>query len=354
MQTCFLYLGLVGLALALPALVVVWLYRQDVHPVLEAVSRVRRLPRVVQLFVLAFVVQLIVHGSVKTNGTNQVEGGIANGPSGMPMAGVLDSPLASPGGEPATVFGFTMNQLAAGFVMTAVGCGGSWSFEPFDGAVVVSDWLLRGAADDCRPASAFAPVSVSPVVFADGRVQDRVRSPSRMYAPLNAPLGVVPEANWGMIARTNAASMVWYGTTASNTLVVTWRDVLLGRDADSPVSVQAEFFDDGGFDYRYDLWNVKRRIGEGELSAADLTNVVVGASIGGHPLLTNLVDLVANSPFSISFRPLDPEDAVVADRDGDGVSTWDELFTYHTDPGLYDSDGDGIGDGDEEIGRAHV
>ena len=36
---------------------------------------------------------------------------------------------------------------------------------------------------------------------------------------------------------------------------------------------------------------------------------------------------------------------LLADRDGDGVSTWDELFIHHTDPGLYDSDGDGISEG---------
>ena len=369
MQTIFLYLGFFGLAVTLPPLVVIWLYRQDAHPVLEAVSRIRRLPRFAQLLVLAFVVQLIVHGSTKTNGTNYVEGGMTNGPGyvegglaggtyGMPAAGVpvgpLAGPMASPGGEPPTVFGFTTNQFAAGFVMARVaGCCGR-GFEPFEGASVVADWLLRGAADDCRQVSAFSPVSETPVVFADGRIHDRVRGASRVYAPLHAALGVVPEANWAMVARTNAQSMVWHGTTPSNTLVVTWRDVLLGRDADSPVSVQAEFFDDGGFDYRYDLESLRWRIEGGELNAADLTNVVIGASLGGEPLVMTLADIadgssfsLFHSPFSVSFRPLYPEDAVTADRDGDGISTWDELFTYYTDPGLYDSDGDGIGDGDE-------
>ncbi len=354
MQMFFLYFGLAGLVISLAVLVAIGLYRMDAHPVLEAASRIRRLPMPIQVLLVAFLVQLIVVASTKTNETGHVEGGTTNAPAGMLVTGMLGGAPTSPEEIPATVFGFTTNQLAAGFVLTTVGYGESWSHEPFEGATVVADWLLRGAVDDCRHAAAFAPVSDAPVVFADGRVQDRVRGPSRVYAPLNASLGVVPEANWGMIAGSSAASMVWHAATASNTLVVTWRDVLLGRDTSSPVSVQAEFLDDGSFVYRYDLSNVISRIENGELDVASLSNVVIGASIGGNSGLTNLVDIASttslsmlHSPFSISFRALDPADAVTADRDGDGISTYDELFTYHTDPGLCDSDGDGIGDGDE-------
>ena len=63
MQTAFLYLGAFGLALTLPVLAAAWLYRQDSHPLLDAASRLRRLPRIVQLALLAFVAQLIVYGS---------------------------------------------------------------------------------------------------------------------------------------------------------------------------------------------------------------------------------------------------------------------------------------------------
>ena len=349
MQTFFLCFGLAGFAVSLAVLAGIVLCRIDARPVLDAVLRIRRLPMPVQVLLVAFLVQLIVVASTKTNETGHVGGGAASGP-----VGALGGTLMSQGEAPATVFGFTTNQLAAGFVLTTVGIGGSWSFEPFDGANVVSDWLLRGAVDDCRLVAAFPPVSDAPAVFADGRVQDRVRSPSRVYAPFNAPLGVVPEANWGMIAGSNAESMVWHAATASNTLVVTWRDVLLDRDAGSPVSVQAEMFDDGSFVYRYDLSSVKSRIENGELDVASFSNVVIGASLGGRPSMTGLADLavgdlfsIPGSQFSISFRSLDPADAVTADRDGDGISTYEEMFTHHTDPGLYDSDGDGIGDGDE-------
>ena len=357
MQTAFLYLGVFGLAAALLTLAAVLLCRTDFRPALEVVSRIRRLPRIVQLLLLAFVVQMVVHGSTKTNGNNNVEGGITNGsgyveggvtngPSGLPP-GLLGNPPppALPGDGPATIFGFTPEQIAAGFVFAQVEPAAAPCFAPPGGVDPVAEWRLRGASDDLAFGPPFAPVSDAPAVFAGGRVQDRVRNPSVVFAPLGARLGVVPEANWGLVAGTNAQSMVWCAATASNTLVATWRDVLLGRDTNLPVSVQAEFFDDGSFAYRYDLRG---------LDAGILTNIAVVASIGGQPwsatlheVATNAPFSVLDSPFSVSFRALDAADAKVADRDADGLSTFDEIFVHRTDPGLADTDGDGISDGDE-------
>ena len=350
MKTFFLYFGLSGVAATLPALFCVWLWRKDSHPVLDALSRIRRRSFAVQFMLLAFVLHLIVHGSVKTNGTGQVEGGVTNGPSGLPPPGMPLPPLMPPAaGSGSAPFGFTADQLAAGFVLSDVGYGGSWSFDPPASATVVSDWRLRGAADDWRPAPSFAPVSGAPAVFACGRVQDSVRAPSLVFAPLCASLGVVPEANWGLMAGPGAASMVWHEATASNTFVVTWRDVLLNRDTNLPVSVQAEFFENGNFEYRYDLESVKCRIENGELDVGSLTNVTVGAWRGGFGESLDLSSCATNpAPLSsVSFSALAAEDATTADRDGDGLSTYDEIFVHRTDPGLVDSDGDGISDGDE-------
>ncbi|MBR4617682.1 MAG: hypothetical protein IKO55_18900, partial [Kiritimatiellae bacterium] len=359
MQTALLYFCLAGLAAALPVLLGIWLWRIDSHPVLEAVSRLRRLPVAARLVLVAFVAQLIVYGSTKTNGNGYVEGGVTNG-NGYGEGGLTNGPSALPpplmmlAGEMPTVFGFTSNQFAAGFVLSHVGFGDPCGFEMPPSASAVEDWLLRGAADDWRPGPPSSLVAGQTVVFADGRIQDGVRNPSQVYAPLHAPLGVVPEANWGLVAGTNAQSRVWHMTTASNSVVVTWEDVLLGRDTNSPVSVQAEFFENGNFAYRYDLKSVECRIESGELDASVLTNIVIGASSGGMPFQMPLADIVTNaslsifnSPFSIFFHALSGEDALVADRDGDGVSTYDEIFVHHTDPGLLDSDGDGICDGDE-------
>ena len=67
MQTALLYFCFAGLAATLPVLLGIWLWRMDSHPVLEAVSRLRRLPVAARLFLGAFVAQLIVYGSTKTN-----------------------------------------------------------------------------------------------------------------------------------------------------------------------------------------------------------------------------------------------------------------------------------------------
>ena len=188
-------------------------------------------------------------------------------------------------------------------------------------------------------------MSSAPAVFACGRIQDAVRAPSLVFAPLCASLGVVPEANWGLIAGPGAASTVWHGTTASNTFVVTWRDVLLNRDTNFPVSVQAEFFDDGGFVYRYDLSRASAALADPSVAS----NVLVGAWREGFGEGVDLASCATNpaSLSSVAFSALAAEDAVVADRDGDGLSTYDEIFVHHTDPGLVDSDGDGVSDGDE-------
>ena len=90
MQTVILYLALFGLALALPALAITWICMQDAHPLLDAASRIRRLPKLVQLAIAAFVAHLIVYGSSKTN----------------------SPPMRIVGDGTQTVFGFTPEQTA--------------------------------------------------------------------------------------------------------------------------------------------------------------------------------------------------------------------------------------------------
>ena len=44
------------------------------------------------------------------------------------------------------------------------------------------------------------------------------------------------------ILTTPNSSLFWHAETSSNTLVLTWRNALLNRQADSPVNIQAELF----------------------------------------------------------------------------------------------------------------
>ena len=61
MQTFFLYVGLSGLAITLTTIFAIWLCHNGSHPVLEAVSRIRHLPRIAQFFLIAFVLFQYVH-----------------------------------------------------------------------------------------------------------------------------------------------------------------------------------------------------------------------------------------------------------------------------------------------------
>ena len=167
------------------------------------------------------------------------------------------------------------------------------------------------------------------------------------FWPFDAPLGIVPEANWHLIGNSqssisNLQSRFWHDVTPSNTLMLTWQNALWNRDTNTPVSVQAELWPDGRFVYRYDL----SRCGNdtGTTGVPPVASAVIGALFGGNAWTTN--DLPTNVT-SLAFWPLDPSDTATGDRDGDGISTAEELFVHGTDPGLWDTDGDGVSDGDE-------
>jgi len=66
---------------------VVWCEAHEVLPGRRILKAFLRLPWLVRLFLVAFVVQLVVHGSTKTNQMNGVDGGMTNAPA-MMMTGV--------------------------------------------------------------------------------------------------------------------------------------------------------------------------------------------------------------------------------------------------------------------------
>ena len=115
-----------------------------------------------------------------------------------------------------------------------------WRFNPPEGATVVENWRRRGAANE--------RVAIDSDLAID--TFGRVRTLGREFALLGRQLGMVPEARW---ADLGFASLAWWTATASNSTVVCWQNALLDRDTNTPVSVQAEFFSDGRFAFRYDL-----------------------------------------------------------------------------------------------------
>ena len=266
--------------------------------------------------------------------------------------------LRSGGGATNAVYAITQGQVDAGFALAEVRTNETHDFSMPIGANLHEPWRLRGANRDCFRINSTtnAPwafplgtnifdgllVSSSGVLvpkFLDERFIPRARlaatgttgilpvgdgstgttgilpvaTNATFFSPFLANLGAVPLVNWPAPGEEGARSLFWWTLTPTNSLVLTWREFLLNRDSSTPVSFQAEFLWNGDFIYRYDL-----------------------ASIN-----TNLTSLL--------YRRVVSEDLDGGDRDGDGLSSADEIFVYGTDPGLPDTDGDGIPDGAEIV-----
>ena len=224
-----------------------------------------------------------------------------------------------------------------GFVMHRVGTGEAFDFAAPPGATVCADWEAFGAAEDWMYFALdnwTATLGTNEVyrfrVYSFGKAQPCVTNEAgsietnRWFAPFRTSLGVVPRANWRMIAGNGnatadeelAPSRFWHFVTPSNTLLLTWQNALLGRATNTPVNVQMELWPSGRFAYRYDL---------SRLDAGEVTNVLVGASLGGPAWTTNALPTDVTS---LAFHPLTVEDAANPDRDGDGLSLADELLVH--------------------------
>lgn len=268
--------------------------------------------------VAAFALVLFIHGSTKRP---------------VKAAASASPPVASRS--------LTAEDFARGFAHVRTGTGEPHGFAPPPGAEVCADWLAFGAAEDWvyldLAASGWSfPCGTGSVdrlrVHSGGRVD---LSADAALAPLAAPLGIAPAANWPRLPESGRPCRFWHFLTPSNTLVLAWENALLNRSAEFPVSFAAELRPDGGFDFRYDLSRVP---------PAALAGVSASASTGGEPWGTNAP---VESLTSLSFRRVNPPDASDPDRDGDGVPTADELFLYGTDPGLADTDADELTDFEE-------
>ena len=229
-----------------------------------------------------------------------------------------------------------------GFVLTQTLTNEIHNFSAPEGANVCEKWRKRGANED---AFALAATDETLWMFPFGTsVFSRVRVySSGVVKPIGADgvievfkanLGIVPEANWGRIIFSRVErvdrvdggasafnseehemqSCFWSFLTPSNSLQLTWQNVLFNREADLPISFQVEFFENGDFTYRYDLSSISS---------------------------------LFPPPSSLVFRRLNPADTPGGDFDGDGLTVEDELFIHNTDPYLRDTDFDGLSDKEE-------
>ena len=337
--------GLVVLAVALGiAWFCVWLHEHDVCP-LKSLKKTLRKFSIVGICALAlWALPLIQYGSTKggNGGTNNVQMVVGPGVGVLSLVG--DPPVVDEweGFPPITSTNTTRildgDDFRRGFVLARVGTGEQFDFSAPSDAVVCSDWRAFGAATDWIYVAftnwAFQ-VGTNEIdrlrIHSDGWVEtgttgilpvERVAT----FWPFHAVLGIVPEANWHLLADATGGtpvvpvngqdarypSLFWHYITPSNTLQVTWQNALLGRDTDTPVSFQAEFFADGRFTYRYDL---SRGGGRGATALPDgvITNLLVGASFGDNSWATNSLP---TNVTSMAFCPLAAEDAYNPDADG--------------------------------------
>ena len=162
-----------------------------------------------------------------------------------------------------------------------------------------------------------------------------------LFAPLGGPMSVAPPGG-----------SVWHGVSPSNTLVVTWRGVSLGRDPALPASAQCELWASGDFVFRVRLpedapdtlftgedapfRTAVLNNGGGEALAWDAASLALARSEGGAE--------IRGRGFGFVIGPgADPS----ADTDGDGLTDAEEILLHRTSPLLADTDGDGLDDGDE-------
>ena len=126
--------------------------------------------------------------------------------------------------------------------------------QPSANAITNELWRRRGAFDDAFriPANGWSyPYATGVTVLARGELRTSIRTHDfpRAFAQ---NLSLLPLVNWPLLPEGRRESLFWYATTPSNTLLTTWWNAALGRDATNPVSFQAELFPDGDFTYRYE------------------------------------------------------------------------------------------------------
>lgn len=321
-----------------------------IRPLKSAITRLKALPPLSAALFALLSFAAIVYGSVKGNSPRSLPGGLS---PYVVKSKAHETARSLP-------IGFTEGELAAGFVLQMIESGGSFSFDPPSGAVIYGKWIQRGAYEDVfaitnLPSQAwYFPFGTSTVerldVWASGYANAHLKGSSSgiegdgILAPFKDSLSIAPWFNW---TDSNTPSRVWHVATEDGRLVVAWQNALAFRDIERPVSVRLELDLSGDFTYRY-------AFSLDALSGAVSMPYIGAANSGGEEDVQNncagiaavdFIEAAASNVVSLVWKRLESEDAINPDRDGDGLSTADEIFLYRTEHAFFDSDGDGLGDG---------
>jgi hypothetical protein len=237
-------------------------------------------------------------------------------------------------------------QLAEGIAKRGAHDDGGWYFDAY------TNRLARDGLDLGNPVWIHTDGTVTlrspaPGVPIQELAQTSVYSNITVYAPLQGAYGFLPASMWPDFM----PSLIWTATTDKGSRVVTWEGARLERDVSQPVSFQAEFHENGEVTYRYNPAQTNfTGIGLFRNGAAltfglsDFQDLLTFQD----PSLTN--NLSTLQPFNLSTLKIayigDLSDGS-GDTDDDGLTDWEEVKRYHTDPHDADTDGDGLVDGYE-------
>lgn len=354
---------LCALPVVLGAWGLVWLQMRGILPSKRILARLKTLNGSLAVLVVvalaAWAGKKPVQESPSSQGLN-----LGSGRVRQPGEGILSIKGNPEDGGGATTNG--MPVAVGAFAVASVTTNVAHDFSMPTNAVVCEQWLRRGAAQDWFSITNDRTWAFPFGTSAIRRMTVLSTGAARMYAdktaanadvsllaPLRTSLGIVPTYNWNQAA--GLESCFWSASTPSNTLLLTWQDVLFGRSLVKPISLQVELMPSGCFRFAYDL----RSLTVGDLA----TNVLAGAFCGGcrvavapPPGVVSVIDFhvahpvdTDNDGLNDAEEMLNGTDPELADTDGDEVDDCDEV-RRGTNPTDLDTDTDGLSDG-EEIAR---
>ncbi len=179
--------------------------------------------------------------------------------AGMGTMGVQPGAMVVSGG-PTFMDGMPIDPLS----VTAEDVSNGWrvveeiAAEPFASppanAVTNEQWRLRGAHDDAFHIATNGwsyPFARGVTVLSRGEIRRDIRLREFPRA-FDQDMSLLPMSRRPLLPEGRWESVFWHGATPSNTLLATWCNAALGRDATNPVSFQVELFPNGGFAYRYE------------------------------------------------------------------------------------------------------
>ena len=214
----------------------------------------------------AAMVSMKVGGQKATNGTNQASAPIGMGSVSLGGMSSLAPFLGGGNLRSGGIATVTPDDVTNGYrlVEETIECT---IVPPGASAVTNALWLKRGAYDAAFsiPATNWSfriPSGEASKVMVYAYGELRMLGGGELSLPqiFEDKVSLAPTSRWDRLQNGADASFFCHEATPSNSLVVTWRNALLGRDTASNVTFQAEFFPGGDFEYRYEDRTLRCRV----------------------------------------------------------------------------------------------